>query len=216
MVTGAVVALGIGLSGDAKEPTAEPPEPLATTLADLEPATMTVARASFCGEVPTADVEAAVLGGAPSSSASGSAADSTGTSAEVTGTAYADGERAAVTADVTDVAHEFDCTWRTGDGREARAWVFAPPVTAERARELATDAARQQGCRPAAGLSLGTPGGAVSCPAGKGLARVTAYALLGDAWLTCSLTGRASEPPADLVDRADRWCATVLTAASAQ
>lgn len=175
---------------------------LATALGSLDLTTTTVLREAFCDRVDPADAAAAV-----------------GVE-DVQATAYVDGDSAAVTPTVTDVVHEHGCAWTAADGRAARAWVFAPPVTPQRAGELVAGLPVQLGeaagtpCTPLPEPALGTPGVSLSCPAGA-LTTVSARGLLGDAWLSCSLTGAATEPVAELAERADRWCASVVLAAQA-
>jgi len=190
VATAAVVGGGVVMSGPEEEPPAADPPAPSITLADLDTTALAARRAAFCDALAPEQVTEA-LGG------------------EATGsTSYENGDRAPVAPDVTDVAHEFGCTWTGADGTEARAWVFAPPVTAGQARRLARAAVRTAGCAKVAGApALGTPSVGVACtvPAGQALGY---RGLLGDAWLACSLTGAGT----DLAERTDRWCAAVVTA----
>ncbi len=168
------------------------PEPTpAPSLADVDTTSLVVSRAGFCGAVPD-DAVTAALGGAPT------AAD-----------AYANGERATLADGVEDVSHEFGCVWAAGDV-EARAWVFAPPVSPADAQALRKAADQQDGCRSGDGAAaFGDPGVALVCrtPAGS----VASYrGLFGDAWLACSVTGASRQ---DASAKADRWCAAVAVAA---
>jgi hypothetical protein len=183
----------------------EAPSPAASSTAPSDPSTplasfpttdLTVARQAFC---PRVDREALVdaLGADPASAS-----------------AYRNGDRTAVTGKVSDVAHEYACTWRAADGTTARAWVFAPPVTARQASALRTDSVGS-GCRPVAGApAFGRRSVTARCVS-RGRTSVALHGLFGDAWLSCSLELPRAADRAGLVDRAGRWCVTVATAASA-
>ena len=197
-VVAAVCLLGIGsCQGDDEPAPAAAPSPSSTPLAELDTATLVVRRDSFCPDVDPDAVEEA-LGGDPDAS-----------------TSYDNGEPARLTRTVEDVAHEFDCTWQRAGGTVARAWVFAPPVTAGRARALVREAQTVPGCSPVPDArAFGRPSAAVGCRAG-GTLEAAYHGLFGDAWLSCSLAvpvGGADR--AALVDRAGRWCVAVATAAS--
>lgn len=181
-----------GCTSDDQPPPAAP-TPSITALADLAGADVTAVRAGFCPRVAPGAVEDAL--GAP--------ADDSAT--------WSNGDRAEVVAGTRDVVHEYGCSWTSADGAEARAWVFAPPVTPGRARKLADQARQADGCRPVEGAAaFGAPSAAVTCDAGGRSA--TAYAgLFGDAWLSCSLESAAAPDPAAV----DAWCAAVAQAASA-
>ncbi len=163
------------------------------SLAEVDTTALVVARAGFCDAVPDEAVTEA-LGGEPTSA-----------------NAYANGERARVADGVEDVAHEFGCVW-SGPDAEARAWVFAPPVSPADARALRRAADRQDGCRtrPDA-AAFGEPTTASVCrsPAGP----VASHrGLFGDAWLACSVAAGGSRE--DAAARADQWCAAVALAAA--
>jgi hypothetical protein len=197
VVTAAVVG-GVLLLRDSPSATPEQaapsstPEPTpAPSLADVDTTSLVVARTGFCDRVAD-DAVTAALG-----------ARATG------GNAYGNGERAVLADGVEDVAHEFGCVWTAGDA-EARAWVFAPPVSPSDAQALRKAAGAQDGCRASDGAAaFGEPGVALVCrtPAGP----VASYrGLFGDAWLACSVGGASRQ---DAVGRADRWCAAVAVAA---
>lgn len=194
-LVGLVTAIG-GLAGcQGDTPTAAPPAATATPLADLATETIGVDRAAFCSRVAPAAVRAA-LGGRDTSSDS-----------------YANGERAALADGVTDVAHEFGCTWTAADGTEARAWVFAPPVTVTQAGALRTAAIHAPGCSSVPGApAFGDPSVAVRCHGTGGTASAAYHGLFGDAWLSCSVASPTGG--ATLADRASAWCATVIQAAA--
>lgn len=202
LVVGVLVAAGaavaiMGGSDDEVEPTGPttPPTVAATPLADLDTRTTAITRASFCDALPPEVVERALGGPATET------------------TSYDDGEPAQVTGQVRDVAHEFGCGW-SGATTSARAWVFAPPVTRETAADLVDGAAAQRGCTPIPGASpYGTPSVALTCTTKRGV-QASFRGLFGDAWLTCAVTGPAAQR-ADVVERADQWCAAVVNAAAA-
>lgn len=197
-VVAAVCLLGVGsCQGDDEPAPSAAPSPSSTPLAELDTATLVVRRDSFCSDVDPDAVEEA-LGGVPDAS-----------------TSYDNGEPARLTRTVEDVAHEFDCTWQRAGGTVARAWVFAPPVTAGRARALAREAQTVPGCFPVPDASaFGRPSAAVGCRTGRTL-EAAYHGLFGDAWLSCSLAVPVGgDSRAALVDRAGRWCVAVATAAS--
>ena len=193
-----VVGLGSCTGDDDPAPTSSPSE-TSTPLADLATEALVVRRESVCEDVGPDAVEEA-LGGEPEASSS-----------------YDNGEPARLTEGVTDVAHEFGCVWRRADGTSARAWVFAPPVTVDRARSLVREARTAPGCSPVPDApAFGRPSVAVLCR-GDGALEVSYRGLFGDAWLSCALAVPArGVDRAALLDRAGRWCVAVVTAASPQ
>lgn len=200
-LTGVVVAGGLLLTGpDTADEPAAAPSVSTTPLADFVSAERVVRREPFCAALATdagTQLLADLLGAPPAA-----------------GTTYDNGQRAELAAGVTDVAHEHGCRWRTEDGSTAAAWVFAPPVTAERAGELARTAADRPRCTPVADAPpFGSPSAAVTCARG---ARTEAswHGLFGDAWLSCSLALPSATPDAELLDRAGRWCVAVAQVAA--
>lgn len=188
------VGIGVGVAGD-RTPAPEVAAYEGTDLADFDSTTAVVQRAPFCDLV----AEEAV-------------ADALGGAGELT--AWDNGEEAAALPE-GDVSHEYGCgyTGSGGSGGEARAWVFAPPVTVSRAQALAK-AAPAKGCTATAGAAdFGTPSVATTCTSGE--ERTVSWSgLFGDAWLTCTLTQGVGATEADLVARAGRWCVAVAQAAS--
>lgn len=202
-------------------PSAGPSSPIAPTapaasavaLEDLDTATLSIPRTDLCADLPASAVESALRGEVRRSET------------------WADGEQARLSPDVRDVAHEDGCRFDGPARTTAAAWVFAPPVSPERADALA-DAARAQVARArvtraevastAAGrrcrdvpdaASYGDPSVAQTCRSGP--LRETRYAgLVGDAWLTCSLSAPRSVERTDLEARAEAWCAAVLVGAA--
>lgn len=195
VATAAVVGAGVALSApEDDEPVAEV-VPTTTTIADLDTSTAAGRRTGFCDRVAPEDV-AEALGSAPTADSS-----------------YENGEPMPLAAGGDDVAHEFSCTWTGADGTVARGWVFAPPVTPERARDLRRLAVRTPECRRLPDApAFGASSAALRCSV-DGAREVSFRGLLGDAWLTCALRGPETD---DLEDRADRWCASVLLAATAE
>jgi hypothetical protein len=187
-----IALLGAGCSGSADsgpEPTAAPSEAVdeGTPLADVDTTRLAVARAPFCDAVDPAAV-AKALGEEPAE-----------------GSAYRSGQRIKLSDGVADVVHEFGCRWTAGDG-VAEAWVFVPPVTQERAADLV-----RTGCRGVRDPAFGEPSTICRTQA-DGVATYTFRGLFGDAWLTCRLVVGADQE--ETLDRADRWCAAVATAAA--
>jgi hypothetical protein len=185
---------------DDDEPAApkRPPDTVgyaSTPLSDYESTSVALTRAPFCDRLPAEAVKEA-LGGAKGRT-----------------TSYDNGQRAELTTGVDDIAHEYGCRV-VGPRGELRAWVFAPPVTVGRARDLAEAVAQRKGCtRPAQAPAYGAPTVALICPAGS--QRWASFrGLFGDAWLSCSLSAPASLSDADLLDRAGRWCVAVAEAAA--
>ena len=175
------LVVGIGVLR-ATPPPPPPVDPLATRLASVDTSTMTVRRAGFCSALPDATV-AAALGGRV-----------------VTRSAWRPGDRTQPTPQVQDIVDEYGCSWSTASGAEARAWVFAAPVTPQWAGDLVR-MAPQAGCHPVATAPFGAPASALSCGSTTVL-----RGLFGDAWLSCALTSH------DL-DLVGRWCVAVARAA---
>ncbi len=194
----ASVALGTsGCTGGNDPPEPEPTPDRGTPLAEVDTLRLTVPRSAFCDAVPPEAVTRA-LGAEPTKAST-----------------YEPGDRVRLTAELKDVAHEFGCRFRGPRHAEARAWVFAPPVTRGQAKALADDAAGVRGCDEVAGAAaFGRPSAATWCPSKKA-GVVTFAGLFGDAWLSCSVAADSPVEREELVDRAGRWCAAVTEAASA-
>jgi hypothetical protein len=195
VVTGAGVAAGTLVLGDDADAPSE--VPFSTTpLESFDTTTATVARESFCDDVDPRQV-AAALGAEPS------AADS-----------YDNGDEVALADGVTDVAHEFGCTWTTDDGSEARAWVFAPPVDPQRAQRLVRETGKTGGCESTPTPAYGAPSVGLTCSATGG-ASASYRGLFGDAWLACELAvPDAAADQAALRERTGAWCVAVARAAA--
>ncbi|WGL53510.1 hypothetical protein P5P86_06665 [Nocardioides sp. BP30] len=178
------ICVGIGVVR-ATPPKHAPADPLATRLAAVDTTALTVRRAAFCSALPEATVTAA-LGG------------------RITGRAsWHPGQTVQLSTKVKDVADEYGCSWTSSTGGTARAWVFEPPVTADRAARLA--AAKPTGCTSLTGTpapAYGAPTSALACGDSTLL-----RGLFGDAWLSCELSGT------DL-DLVGRWCLAVARAAA--
>lgn len=195
VVVVAVVGLGACTGDDPEESgTARPPT---TPLASYATDDVTINRAPFCENLSVSALEE-VLGGPVASS-----------------TTYENGDRAKLSAGVRDVAHEYDCTYTAADSSTARAWLFAPPVPDDRARELVREATREQGCRPQPDApAFGEESVALVCETGR-LVTASFRGLFGDSWLSCSLALPAgSLDEEELLDRAGRWCVQVADAAA--
>lgn len=191
-----LVPVGIGVAVSDDTTTERPPPSYeGTDLADFDAGAAVVQRTPFCELVPADAVKAAL-----------------GTAGELT--SYGNGEESAALPG-SDVAHEYGCLFASADavGREARGWVFAPPVSAERASGLISAATTSVCVAQPDAPAYGTPSVAVVCTEGD--SRTASFrGLFGDAWLACSLTLPAGVTEADLVTRAGRWCVAVAQAAS--
>jgi hypothetical protein len=191
-VVGGVLVLG---GGDDDPSPAPAPTPFSTTpLAGYDTTGVAVERGQFCDRVDDRQVTAA-LGGAPASS-----------------TSWRNGDPIEVANGVEDIGHEFGCRWSGADGTVAQAWVFAPPVGADRAQRMVRSGAEERGCEPGAGPAFGSPTLALTCTTRAGEVRTSYRGLFGDAWLQCEVV-RPAGASWDVTDRAGRWCVGVLEAA---
>ncbi|MCZ4498766.1 MAG: hypothetical protein JWQ74_1319 [Marmoricola sp.] len=189
LLAGALLLAGCSGADSSRTPVAEP---VATSIAQLDPAAMHLVRVAFCDLVPTVGVTRA-LGG-------------TATSAETWG----NGEPIPVVAG-TEVAHEFGCSWSGPKRRTAQTWVFARPVDAAFARRLISSQAAAGGCITSQDGRFGTPAVTQVCKLAGGTTRVRHAGLFGNTWLTCQVTGRSSTTY-DVRRSSDTWCAGVATA----
>ena len=170
-------------------PTAAP-----TPLSDVDVSHLPIPRGPFCAALKQNDIEA-VLGG------------------PVTRTGHYDsGARARLANGLTDIAHEYNCGYSAASGAEARAWVFAAPVTRRAAVALLRDSTTA-GCRQLSdGPRFGAPSAASMCPAGTGTPTVvTLRGLFGGSWLSCQVTTPRVAATPNPVRRAERWCVQVAT-----
>jgi hypothetical protein len=204
LLTGGAVYVGLRDGSTSGDPQAAHPSPTAsptrTPLSSLDLSQLPIERADFCGRLDQGDVEDA-LGG------------------PVTGTAhYGSGDRVTLAPGVVDVSHEFNCTYDAGDGGQARAWVFAEPVTPGVGRRIVRDARAERGCRPLGKApAYGTPSLGTLCrvtrPEGRA---VTLRGLFGDAWLSCRLSIPGTGDALGAVQRAEQWCVRVATTLGAR
>jgi hypothetical protein len=205
LLTSALAAVLLaGCSDAAEDPSPAPPTPdVGTPLGDLDTRRTTVARAPFCDALDEAAVTRALDGEVRKE------------------TSYAPGDRVRLSADLRDVAHEFGCVFKGAAKAEARAWVFTPPVTRKQAKELAADAPGRRCAVVEDAPTFGKPSVAVRCredgkaSGARSVATVRFSGLFGDAWLSCSVRARGVGRGA-LLDRADRWCAAVVSAVEAE
>ena len=178
-----------GGTGSAREPAAEP-----TPITAFDSASAALTRDDFCDRIPDEAVTAAV--------------------GQVASTDhYGNGERKTITAGVTDVAHEFSCTFPGDSGAIARAWVFAPRITRGQAKALVAEVRRARGCRVVDGHAFGTPGTGSVCTTRDGT-EATYRGLFTDAWFSCSVTAEDLDEPT-LLEQAGQWCVSSATAAQA-
>jgi hypothetical protein len=189
-VVGGVLVLG----GDDGSP-APARTPFSTTpLVGYDTTGAVVERDSFCDQVDPRQVTAALGGDAASS------------------TSWRNGDPIQLPNGVQDIGHEFGCRWAAADGTVAQAWVFAPPVGADRAQGMVRSATKTKGCEPDPGPAFGDPTLALTCTTRAGEGRTSYRGLFGDAWLQCEVV-RPTGATWDVADRAGRWCVGVLEAA---
>lgn len=189
----AVALLLAGCTGADPAPETDPTDP-GTPLASYDTTEVALARAPYCDRVDPGAIAAAL----------GEVAQRTSSHDNGEPLRLADGTR--------DVAHEYGCSWSVGRAT-ARTWLFAPPITADRARALVSEARSAPGCEAdAQAPAFGTPSLALVCT-DDGRVAASYRGLFGDAWLVCELTARGDRE--DVVRRAGRWCVAVATAASA-
>lgn len=196
-LAGVLLAL-TGCTDEEPEESSSSPTEQATPLTAVDTREVAVVRDAFCDRISGSAVEAAVGGEV--------AAMST----------YDNGEPVTLADGSRDVAHEFGCEYRAGDRSTARAWVFAPPVTPDRADELVASAEAERGCRvDGAAPAFGRPSVALVCTRGD-VVEASYRGLFGDAWLTCTVEVAAgSVDDRDLLARTGRWCVAALEAARA-
>jgi hypothetical protein len=193
-VAPALLVLGLaagcsGSDGTSPEPTARP-----TPIAKIDAGAVSLARAEFCDRLPDAAVRRA-LGGDPESDDSWGNGDPVGTD-----------------AGSGDVGHEIGCAWTGAGGTAARAWVFARPVDAALARDLARAAGHREGCSAEPTSVFGSPALLQRCTLTGGLVRERRAGLFGDTWLTCEVTAAGTLTPRERSTRLDTWCAQVVAA----
>ena len=202
-VTAGVVYVGIRLGRpDRGTPSAAPTASASdssTPLASMDLSALPIERGPFCDVLDEGDVESA-LGGPVSDTGH-----------------YQSGDRAVLSTGVTDVSHEFNCTFEASTGARGRVWVFAEPVRPPVARALARDSRSEKGCDPVEQApAYGTPSVATLCEDTKPPeSAVTLQGLFGDAWLSCQLStpGVSTE---ETVRRAEQWCVEVATTLGAR
>lgn len=136
---------------------------------------------------------------------------------------YGSGDTVEIVPGHTDVSHEYNCTFTSGSGSQARAWVFAAPVSKERAVTLAHDAAAETGCRRVSTVRFGTPTVSTLCdrPGTPPSTVATMSGLFGDAWFSCQLTQpldavSVASSPTRVLERTRSWCVSVATALGAR
>jgi hypothetical protein len=188
VATGALALVLTGCSGEST-PERPPPEPTAETtpLADYDTSGLTVVRGEFCDKVVDAAITAA-LGDAPT-----------------TGEAWLPGKRL---PESRDISNEFGCSWASGSVR-ATAWVFAPPITRQRAADFAQEAVGKDCERLETAPDLGEPTVAQHC--GTGAEMTAFHGLVGDAWVGCEISGLPVSGGDDTT-RVGEWCVAVLEA----
>jgi hypothetical protein len=181
----------------ASNPSTSPPT---TPLSQLDLSDLPIDRQPFCERLDQGDVEAA-LGGPVSSTYH-----------------YGNGDRKRIAPGVTDVSHEYNCTFTAADGTEARVWVFAEPVTRRVAASIARDSDREGGCtKVASAPTYGTPTSTTLCrQRAPDRTAVTLRGLFGDAWMSCELAVPGRAPAGETQRRGEQWCLRVATTLGAR
>ncbi|RYP81700.1 hypothetical protein EKO23_23165 [Nocardioides guangzhouensis] len=196
LAAAALLLAGTACTGDdGGDDGASPPHAEPTPITDFDATGSSLARDEFCDGIPEASVTAAV--------------------GEVASTDhYGNGDRDRITDGVTDVAHEFSCTFTGDSGAVARAWVFVPRVTRAQAKEYVAAAGDAKGCRAVDGHGFGTPGTGLVCRTGDGI-EASYRGLFTDTWFACSLTAKDLDEPT-LLDQAGQWCVATAGAATVE
>ena len=184
-------AIGLGCVGCASSSTpTSAPTPQPTPLARLNTAAMELPRIDFCALVPRTAVKEAL------------------TAAHSSSTHWGNGQRTDLAGVGQQVVAEHGCAWTAGTA-VARAWTYAPPVTAGLAQAVVAQS-RQQGqrqrCHDLSGPPFGQPSLTQICTDG-GTHRVRHAGLFGDTWLTCEVADDAGV--AAVRHRADAWCVDI-------
>jgi hypothetical protein len=189
VATGALVVVLTGCSGEtAPEPPPAEPTAEATPLGDYDASDVTLVRGEFCNDVVNTAVTEA-LGAEPTETES-----------------WLPGDRLPGSR---DISNEFGCAWVSGSVRAA-AWVFAPPITPQRAADFAKEAVGNKCERLETAPDLGRPSVAQQC--GKNGAELTAFhGLVGDTWVACEISGLLVSGGDDTA-RVGEWCVAVLEA----
>lgn len=187
VATGALLLTLTGCSDDSPEPPAAAATAEPTSLADYDTSRLTLVRSEFCDRVTEGAVTAA-LGEEAAAEES-----------------WQPGTRLPRSK---DVSNEFGCSWTSG-AVSATAWVFAPPVTADRAGDFAEEIVGKTCERLETAPALGEPSVARHC--GDGAELTGFHGLVGDAWVGCEISGLPVAGGDDTA-RVGEWCVAVLEA----
>jgi len=188
VATGALALVLTGCSGgSAPRQPAEPLTAETTPLGDYDASGLTLVRGEFCDGVVDAAITAAL--------------DDEPTTEE----SWLSGNRL---PDSRDISNEFGCSWASGSVR-ATAWVFAPPITRQRAADFAQEAVGKKCERLETAPDLGEPSVAQHC--GTGAEMTAFHGLVGDAWVGCEISGLPVSGGDDTA-RVGEWCVAVLEA----
>ena len=198
LVTASVVVSGLGSEPDQRPAATPTPTPTPTPVRDVDLSGLPIPRVRFCDLIGDSALPRA-LGGTVTKQAH-----------------YDSGDRAELAPGVTDVSHEYSCTFVGVTGAEARAWVFAAPMRPATAQPLVRQVSQAQGCRTVrGGPTYGHPSVTTLCAVHGPATQVTLRGLFGDAWFSCELTrpGRAEFRTRRL---AEQWCVHVATTLGAR
>lgn len=200
-VTAGVLLLGPGGAGTPSGAPSPSTSPSPTPVSEVGLSNLPILRARFCDWIGDSAVRQA-LGGAISEQSH-----------------YDSGDRVELAPGLTDVAHEYSCTFTGVSGAEARAWVFAPPVRTAAARAFVAQAAHDAGCRVlAGGPEYGAPHVTTVCRTrvdDRPGRLVRLAGLFGSSWFSCQVAlpgGALAETRA----RAETWCEHVAVTLGAR
>lgn len=192
LAIGLLLSLG-GCGSDENAPTGSrtaAPTPIARLNTDA----LNLARVRFCDLVPSSAVRLALGGGGAGAQKS-----------------WRNGDPAEVEDGVSDVVHEYGCSW-SRTGYTASAWLFARSITPAEARAVIAKTSRRKGCTSSAGPHFGTPSQRQVCTLPDGSRRVRLAGLFDDDWLTCQVSGPAGQSTDVVSTRADAWCVQIANA----
>lgn len=192
LVLGLLLTLG-GCSKDPEKPSG-PKSVAPTPISQLNTGALKLARLDFCDLVPPQAVRDALGGGGAGSEKS-----------------WRNGDPAEVDEGVTDVVHEYGCSW-SRTGYAASAWLFARAITPEYAQAVIDKTSRRKGCTSTEGPGFGTPSQRQSCDLPDGSHRVRISGLFDDNWLSCQVSGPVGQSVEDVGARADEWCVQIANA----
>jgi hypothetical protein len=192
-----VVGLLLGLGGCGKSAAPTGPKSVAPTpISRLNTDALQLARLSFCDLVPSDAIRNALGGGGAGTEQS-----------------WRNGDPTEVENGVTDVVHEYGCSW-SRTGYAASAWLFARSVSKDEAKAIIDKTSRRHGCTATKGPHFGKPSQRQVCTLANDSHRVRISGLFGDNWLTCQVSGPGGQSADTVGKRANAWCVQIANAAN--